>query len=404
MPDLHWYRPLEQCRTLEQIQEQWHPLLEQHHMTPAYNPPVYQDAMLSFLGNCALPAQLKLAAVLAFGSAFDFDLRLALGALFKQTFDEGVSWPLAVGAAVSDNGPAFEVPTTDAWLSAFVLGRFAGLRETFTHDGVNSEAWRTAFWNQFLVMACRHASVAAVERALHRGADALADDGEAVSVAGEAMYLYEIARSNEVCPDHMHAQYEQVLLQLLDSGPQRNAVLTAALAAAARANNVLMLDFLLRQGADVGADQGAAAAAAARNLGYEAFEWLLLHGADMRRHGQAALAAAIATLDETMVETVLAAGANLQGLADLAFRTALATQPWDLYSVEAKLPERRANLIALLLRHGARPVCPDLMPTAQQVANVESMMALAAGANRSGAHALALLRLVEQACSASSEC
>jgi hypothetical protein len=142
MPDLNWYLPLERCRTLEEIHAQWDVLLEQNHMAPTYEAPAYQDALLSFLGNSRLSPQLKLAAVLAYGSAFDVDLRLAVGALFDSTLEAALPWPTTVAAAVSDNGPTRHVPATDTWLAAFVAGRFAGLRETFTHDGINDEAWR----------------------------------------------------------------------------------------------------------------------------------------------------------------------------------------------------------------------------------------------------------------------
>jgi hypothetical protein len=75
-------------------------------MTRSWDPPRYQDAMLSFLGMSTLSPHLELAAVLAFGSAFDVDLRLALRALAEQTWESEVEWPESVAAAVSDNGPA----------------------------------------------------------------------------------------------------------------------------------------------------------------------------------------------------------------------------------------------------------------------------------------------------------
>jgi hypothetical protein len=102
MSDLNWYLPLERWATLDKIGPQWHVLLDRHQMTPSCDPPLYQDAMLSFLGMSTLSPHLRMAAVLAFGSAFDVDLRLALGALSEQTGEAEVEWPRSVAAAVSD--------------------------------------------------------------------------------------------------------------------------------------------------------------------------------------------------------------------------------------------------------------------------------------------------------------
>lgn len=63
MSDLRWYLPLEQCSTVDGIRSQWQALLERSQMAPWHNIPRYEDAMLSFLGGCALAPHLKLAAV-----------------------------------------------------------------------------------------------------------------------------------------------------------------------------------------------------------------------------------------------------------------------------------------------------------------------------------------------------
>ncbi len=394
MPNLNWYLPLERCQNLEEIHAQWDVLLEQNHMAPTYEAPAYQDALLSFLGNSRLSPQLKLAAVLAYGSAFDVDLRLAVGALFDSTLEAALPWPTSVAAAVSDNGPTLHVPTMDTWLAAFVAGRFAGLRETFTHDGINGETWRARYWNAFLEMACRHAAMDGIRLALRHGADPLANDGAAIRVAANGTYLYDIRMAVDIDPGEIDARYERVLLQLLDSRAKRSAILTIALSAAAAANNTSMLVFLIAQGADLGADRGRAASAAARQLAYDAFECLLRHGVDMRADGHPVLAAAVATLDETMVDMVITAGADLHGIADSACRIALDTQPWDLYSIEAELTGRRAHLIAALLRQGARPAGLDVVGS-KLPHEAQRLMELAQNHSNLCAEASTFLKLVE---------
>jgi hypothetical protein len=122
-----------------------------------------------------------------------------------------------------------------------------------------------------------------------------------------------------------------------------------------------MLDFLLTQGADIRADGGCALAGAARHLAFGAFEWLLEHGADIKAAYGDVLDAAVATLTEGMVEEVLKVGANLEACANQVFCTALGPPPYDLYPEKSDFSESRADIIALLLRHGARPTGPDVV-------------------------------------------
>jgi hypothetical protein len=354
MSNLNWYQPLEQCPTLDAIRARWHGLLEQNQMSPANPVPRYQDAMLSFLGACALPPALKLAAVMALGSAFDFDFRLALGALGEQVMEDDAPWPESVSASVSDNGPALNAATGDAWLAAFIAGRMAGLRETLSHDGTRIDAWTGAFWNLFLEMACRHAAHDAVALALRHGADPGADDHAAVSSAARGMHHDNVEFSDHGLAAPENADYARVLRQLIDAGLPARDTLATALCAAAGVDNTAMLDLLLAQGADVRADGGRALAAAAGHLAFGAFDWLLERGADVNAGNGAVLEAAVASLNEGMVETVLAAGADLASCGDRVLRTARDTRPWDLYSAETDFSEWRDDIIALLLRHGAR--------------------------------------------------
>jgi hypothetical protein len=102
-------------------------------------------------------------------------------------------------------------------------------------------------------------------------------------------------------------------------------------------------------------------AAAAEHLAFDAFERLLEHGADVNAGDGAVLHAALASLDETMVEVVLYAGPNLDSDANSLFRTLLDTQPRDLYGAETDFSNWGADLMVLLLRHGARPAGPDVI-------------------------------------------
>lgn len=206
--------------------------------------------------------------------------------------------------------------------------------------------------------------------------------------------MYDITKAVDIDPGEINARYERVLLQLLDSGAEQNAILRIALAAAAATNNTSMVAFLIAQGADVGADRGRAASAAARQLAYDAFECLLRHGVDMRADGHSVLAAAVATFEETMVDMVLTAGADLHGMADSACRIVLDTQPWDLYSIEAELTGRRTHLIAALLRQGARPAGLEVVGS-KLPHEAHRLMELAQNRSNLRAEASTFLKLVE---------
>ncbi|CAN7372164.1 ankyrin repeat domain-containing protein [Massilia sp. LjRoot122] len=359
MSDLRWYLPLEHCTTLDDVRSRWQELLERSRMAPFHNVPRYEDAMLSFLGTSALAPWLKLAAVLACGSAFDFDFRLAVGLLKEQIDELDAAWPATVAAAVGDNGPALPIATSDAWLGAFIAGRLAGLRETFGHDGTRADNWRAAFWNRYLEMACRHADAEGVARALRHGADPRADGHAAILTPARGVHRGFLPESGHLTPGRSNADYQSILLQLLEGGLPRTEMLAAALPAAAGADNTDMLDFLLAQGADMRADGAPALAAAARNMAVEALAWLLAHGADVHAEDGAALLAGVASLHVGTVEMLLAAGADLQAASSLAFRTALTSRPHDFYSDESDLVDERADMLVFLLAQGMRPSGAD---------------------------------------------
>jgi hypothetical protein len=398
MSDLHWYLPLHHSNTLDDIRGQWHALLERSRMTPAFNAPRYEDAMLSFLGTSALAPRLKLAAVLACGSAFDFDFRLAVGLLKEQIDELDAAWPAPVAAAVGDNGPALPVATSDAWLGAFIAGRMAGLRETFGHDGTRADHWRAAFWNRYLEMACRHADTAGVELALGHGADPRQDGHAAILTPARGVHGRFMIEAGHLTPERSNLDYQNILLQLLGGGLPRADMLAVALPAAAAADNTEMLDFLLAQRADLRTDGARALAAAARNMALEAIDWLLAHGADARAGDGAVLLAGVASLDTSTVALLLAAGGDLQAASSRAFRTALASRPHDLYSDESDLVDQRADMLAFLMGQGMRPAGPDAVDALREASDARRVIDTAEGrADLAPAHAELLRTLAGQA-------
>lgn len=350
MSDLYWHQALDACTTLDAVRLRWHGLLEAHQLTPQHPEPRYRDAVLSFLGLSPLPARLKLACALALVSGFDFDLRLALGALGEEAMEDGIAWPESVAAAVADQGPAPDPHSADPWLSAFVAGRLAGLRDTLPHDGCDRDAWRRAFDAALLETACRHGDPGAAALALGRGADPGGGDWAALQAAASADAWHE-----ESAPAQGRADHGAVLSLLLDAAPARAEALGSALCAAAAAGDGAMLERVLAEGPDLAAHGRRALAAAARRLSLDAFERLRECGAAAAGPDQDVLAAAVSTLDQTMIETALAAGCDARAGALAAWRAALRTRPWDLYSAETRFTPWRADAIALLLGHGARP-------------------------------------------------
>jgi hypothetical protein len=398
MPNLRWHLPLERCSALDDIRGQWDSLLERSRMTPANNVPRYQDAMLAFLGTSTLAPPLKLAAVLACGSAFDFDLRLAVGLLQEQVDELDSPWPASVAAQVGPNGPALPVRSGDAWLGAFVAGRLAGLRETFTHDGTRAGHWRAAFWNRYLEMACRHADSDGVRLALAHGADPRADNHAALLTPAQGVHLRFLPESGHLTPERTNADYARILLQLVEGGLPRAEMLALALPLAAGADNTEMLDFLLAQEADLRTDGARALAAAASQGAVEALGWLLAHGVDVRASGDVALLAAVSSLDEATVEMLLAAAADLHGCGALALRTALGSRPYALYSCESDLVERRAAMLVFLLRHGARPDRAGLAAVLHDTPEARRVVVAAAASDDLDAETAGMLRaLAEQA-------
>lgn len=347
---LCWFEPLETSTSLDDIAAQWHALLERHHLAAGNEDPRYRDAIIAFVGRSSLPANIKLAAVLAFVDSEDFDLRLALGCLEDQHEDGAADWPAQVARIAAPRGPCLAVTSNDQWLQAFVKGRLLGLRDTIGRDGTSLGDWAKVFWNQFLVMSSRWADLGGVELALSHGAGVGDGDYAAIEVAAEG--LRGNIRGACYTQGRTHADYCRVLDALVGTTNIAD-VAAAALCAAAAVDNDDMLAYIVSLGVDIHLDEEAALAAAAANGCVTALEWLLERGADVHAANEAALVAAVAALDLSTAEILLDAGADLHVDDQLPLRTALITVPYELFSVECDLAAPRADMIELLTSRGA---------------------------------------------------
>jgi hypothetical protein len=392
-----WHLLLEACQTLDELRAKWSILFQEYPISSG-DERAYQDAVVSFLGRSSLPAALKLAAVLTGVNGFDFDVRIALGALAEHLEDETVPWPPAVEDVASPTGPAITVSTADPWLAGFVAGRLQGLRDTLRHDGTGIDDWRAVFWNKFLQMSCRWADRDGAELALRHGADPRSDDWAAIVVLAEGVHAYGLRTPYYFVSAPRNADYMAILTLLLGAGVPIGDIEVIALRSAAAVNNTDMLAFLVRQGADLHADDDAALAAAAATMAVDAVEWLLTQGADVHAGGDAALLAAVGSLDETMGEVLLAAGADIHAGDELPLRTALSACPHDLHDSDTDFIRQRAGMVALLLRHGASPDSTEVAQALRQAPDArELIQALLADAELAPQDAKAVDRLATTA-------
>ena len=344
---LNWFEPLAGSTTLEQVGKQWAGLLASEPVNAGYEDPRMTDALIAFLARAALPANLRLAAVLAFTSKFDLSPRLALAAVEEELQEEPDGWPAVITDAASIAGSCVAVPSTDPWMRAYLTGRITGLRDADRHVD-----WPKCFWNHYLELSCRWADLTGVRHALKRGADPRYDEFTAIRAAargtqaegGDAYYV--VGRN--------HSEYCQLVDLLLCACPQDSAPGAAAVLAAAEADNEDMLSFLAGRGIDVHVDNEAALVAAAGSFALAALEWLLHRGANVHARGEAALVAAVGALDSAAVETLLDAGADIHANDELPVRTAFSANPFDLYNGEVDFIFHRADMIMLLQSRGAR--------------------------------------------------
>jgi len=350
---LDWHRVFDGCADLDAIHGRWQEAAQAHYLNPGHATPEYQDALLSFAAASTLPAPLKLGALLACVSGYDFDLRLALGVLDDLDDDSAhTDWPAALADTAALLGPCPAFAARDPALAHFALGRLASLREALRWNGEDHAHWRAAFWQAYAGLACRWADAAALDLALARGA-CLADLlPHALEVLAEGVHSpardapwYTEGRSNAgylALIDHLRARGLDL--------PQESATV---LVAAARADNAQMLEQLVARGADLALAGPQALAAAASHAAHDAVAWLLAHGVNGPAALDEALLAAVSALDETLVEMLFDAGASLGALQDQVLCAACAARPFDLYNGETEFIVQRAGMLVLLAQRGA---------------------------------------------------
>ena len=170
---------------------------------------------------------------------------------------------------------------------------------------------------------------AVIRTLLRRGADPNARGGEALAIA---------TSPTEGCR-------LEVVQALVDGGADVAADDHRALRSAAAARNVAAVRFLLDRGADVHARDDAALQAAVRANCLPVVEALLQRGANVNAGGDQALQAAAAENNLALVCVLLAHGADASAQDSEAVRKAAAS---------TRSPESRAEVIRLLVGHGAR--------------------------------------------------
>jgi len=357
---LDWHRVFDGCADLDAIHGRWQDAAQAHYLNPGHATPEYQDALLSFIAASMLPAPLKLGALLACVSGYDFDLRLAVGVLDDLDDDSADSayadWPPALADAAGLLGPCpvfmEHDPARDPALAHFALGRLASLREALRWNGEDHAHWRAAFWQAYAGLACRWADGAALDLALARGAripdllphalDVLAEGVH--SPALDAPYYTE-GRSN--------ADYLSLIDRLCALGLDLRRESATVLVAAARVDNAQMLEQLAARGADLALAGPQALAAAASHAAHDAVAWLIEHGVNGTGTLDDALLAAVSTLDETLVGMLFDAGASLGALQEQVLCAACTASPFDLYNGETEFILQRADMLVLLAGRGA---------------------------------------------------
>ncbi|MCC2962951.1 hypothetical protein LK540_21180 [Massilia sp. IC2-278] len=354
---LDWHRVFDGCTDLDAIHGRWQDAAQAHYLNPGHATPEYQDALLSFVATSTLPAPLKLGALLACVSGYDFDLRLAVGVLDDLDDDSAYTdWPAALADTAGLLGPCPALMehdlARDPALAHFALGPLASLREALRWNGEDHAHWRAAFWQAYAGLACRWADSAALDLALARGVRLTDLVPAALDVLAEGVHSpardapwYTEGRSN--------AGYLALIDRLRAAGLDLHRESATVLTAAARADNAQMLEQLATRGADLALAGPQALAAAASNAAHDAVAWLLEHGVTDAAALDDALLAAVSTLDETLVEMLLDAGASLGSLQEQALCAACAARPFDLYNGETEFIVQRADMLVSLALRGA---------------------------------------------------
>lgn len=375
---LDWHRVFDNCTDLDAIHGRWQDAAQAHYLNPGHATPEYQDALLSFIAASMLPAPLKLGALLACVSGYDFDLRLALGVLDDLDDDSADSayadWPAALADAAGLLGPCPVFMEHDPALAHFALGRLASLREALRWNGEDHAHWRAAFWQAYAGLACRWADATALDLALARGARIPDLLPHALEVLAEGVHspaldvpYYTEGRSN--------ADYLSLVDRLRALGLDLRRESATVLVAAARADNAQMLEGLAARGADLALAGPQALAAAASHAAHDAVAWLLEHGVNGPGALDDALLAAVSALDETLVEMLFDAGASLGTLQEQALCAACAANPFDLYNGETEFIPQRADMLALLAGRGAPMDHPRFIASLRSAAQGPRLLA-----------------------------
>lgn len=356
---LQWHQAFSKCTSLDELRHCWNDVARQYRFNPGYETPEYCDALLSFIATSPLPAPCKLGALLTCVSGFDFDLRLAVGALGDALDEAGSEWPVPFGDEAALLGPCVPFGSRDSKVESFALGRLTGLRDTLRQDGKTAAQWCRAFWNAYLELACRWADHDALEIALQHGATVEQASSLAIRQLAEGVHAHQL-RTPYYHEGRTNADYVAILDRLRASGLDVQCLSNVLLPAAAAVDNTAMLESLVARSANLAAAGGQALAAAAGNCAHGAVEWLLAHGVDVHANQDAALVGAVAALDKTMVDTLLDACADVHANDELPLRTAFQARPVELFDSETDFASERADLVVLLLQRGANPAHPAL--------------------------------------------
>lgn len=375
---LHWHRIFDDCADLDAIHARWHTAAQEHCLNPGYETPEYRDAILSFVATSTLPAPLKLAALLTCVSGFDFDLRLALGALDVLDDETAGEWPAAFADAAVLFGPCPVFAVRDPALANFAFGRLASLRDGLRWNGENHAQWRETFWESYFELACRWADANALQLAMARGARRFEVPARALQALAEGVHApsvdapyYTEGRSN--------ADYLALIDRLCDAGLDLCAESATVLPAAARVDNCEMLEELVARTASLAAAGPQALSAAASSAAHGAVEWLIMHGSYSVDQLGAALIESVATLDETLTEMLLDAGADLGAVGEQALCTACGARPIELYNGATSFISQRADMMILLARRGADPASPRFIASLRLADNGQEVLSKVLG-------------------------
>lgn len=372
---LDWHRVFDGCADLDAIHGRWQDAAQAHYLNPGHATPEYQDVLLSFIATSALPAPLKLGALLACVSGYDFDLRLALGVLDDLDDDSAYTdWPPALADTAGLLGPCPVFAARDPALAHFALGRLASLREALRWNGEDHAHWRAAFWQAYAGLACRWADAAALDLALARGARIPDLLPHALDVLAEGIYSPALD-APYYTEDRSNADYLALIDRLCALGLDLRRESATVLLAAARVDNAQMLKGLVARGADLALAGPQALAAAASNAAHDAVAWLLEHGVTSPGALDDALLAAVSALDETLVEMLFDAGASLGALQELALCTACTASPFDLYNGETEFIVQRADMLVLLAGRGAPMDHPRFIASLRSAAQGPRLLA-----------------------------